>query len=203
MNLEYVVEYVDPWPGYMTVLALLNFINDRTRLLTLPFANTEVILKLKSCFPPVVNAQTRVLILGSLPGEASLAAQQYYAHPQNQFWRLLSAVLQVELGNLAYHDRLQTLLKYGIGLWDVLARAHRAGSLDSAIREKQYNDLQRLLADLPQLALAAFNGQTAGKAVVHLPATLPFYILPSSSPAYTLSFEAKKQQWLILRTYLG
>ena len=159
---------------------------------------------LKYCFPPVVNKQTRILILGSLPGEASLAAQQYYAHPRNQFWPLLSSVLSIDLLPLTYSNRLLILQAYGVGLWDVLAKASREGSLDGDIRQKHYNDLVHLLQTLPKLALIAFNGQTAGKAAVQLAEHehIPHLILPSSSPAYTLSFEQKKRQWMQLSQFL-
>lgn len=114
------------------------------------------------CFAPVVNADTRVLILGSLPGVASLAAQQYYAHPRNQFWPLLATVLgQPGLPALDYPQRLAHLQAHGVGLWDVVAQAQRRGSLDTAIRAAQRNDLARLVASLPALRLVAFNGATA------------------------------------------
>lgn len=157
----------------------------------------------KRCFPPVVNADTRLLILGSLPGEASLAAGQYYAHPRNQFWPLLGSLLQLDLPALPYAERLDCLLQHGIGLWDVIAEAHRHGSLDTAIRDSQHNDLQQLLASLPQLTLVAFNGQTAGKQAKPLAecgvATL---ILPSSSPAFTLPFADKLAAWQALAPYV-
>jgi hypoxanthine-DNA glycosylase len=159
---------------------------------------------LKYCFPPVVNEQTRLLILGSLPGEASLAAQQYYAHPRNQFWLLLSVVLNMDLVTIPYTQRLACLQAHGIGLWDVLAKASREGSLDGDIRQKHYNDLVHLLQTLPRLGLIAFNGQTAGRAAVQLAEHehIPHVILPSSSPAYTLSFEQKKARWMQLSQFL-
>ena len=104
---------------------------------------------LARCFAPVVNANTQVLILGSLPGAASLAAQQYYAHPRNRFWPLLAAVLkQPDLPALAYPARLQALLAAGVGLWDVVAQAQRRGSLDANIRDAQANPLPALIAQL-------------------------------------------------------
>ena len=96
-------------------------------------------------FPPVVAADTHTLILGSFPGEASLAATQYYAHPRNQFWRLLGAVLnEPSLHDLPYDARLERVLAHGIGIWDVLDACHRQGSLDSAIRNAQPNDFDSL-----------------------------------------------------------
>ena len=157
----------------------------------------------KRCFPPVVNANTRVLILGSLPGEASLAAGQYYAHPRNQFWPLVGSLLQLNLPALPYAQRLDCLLQHGIGLWDVIAEARRRGSLDTAIRDSQHNDLQQLLAALPQLELVAFNGQTAGKQAKSVAACgVATLILPSSSPALTLPFASKLAAWQALAPYV-
>lgn len=102
-------------------------------------------------FPPVVAADTHTLILGSFPGEASLAATQYYAHPRNQFWRLLGAVLDEPFAELAYEERLRRLLSHGIGVWDVLAACHREGSLDAAIRNAQPNDFASLREHSPKL----------------------------------------------------
>lgn len=153
------------------------------------------------CFAPVVNADTRVLILGSLPGVASLAAQQYYAHPRNQFWPLLAAVLkQPNLPALAYPARLQALLAAGIGLWDVVAQAQRRGSLDANIRDAQANPLPALIAQLPRLHTVAFNGATAARAAVQLTPYpwLRVLPLPSSSPAHTLAFAEKLAAWQAL-----
>src|SRR5580700_3042179 len=95
----------------------------------------------KRCFPPVVDANTRVLVLGSLPGEASLAQSQYYAHKQNRFWSLIGDVTEEDLSRLDYLARLQALLRHRVGLWDVVAQAQREGSLDSRIRNHASNDL--------------------------------------------------------------
>ncbi|MFP3182215.1 MAG: DNA-deoxyinosine glycosylase, partial [Paraburkholderia sp.] len=95
----------------------------------------------KRCFPPVVDANTRVLVLGSLPGEVSLAQSQYYAHKQNRFWSLIGDVTGEDLRSLDYLTRLQTLLRHRVGLWDVVAEAQREGSLDSRIRNHASNDL--------------------------------------------------------------
>lgn len=160
----------------------------------------------KQSFAPVVNRDTRLLILGSLPGDASLTQQQYYAHPQNRFWHLLSDILQADLLALDYESRLQSLLRHRIGLWDVIAQAQRRGSLDSQIRERADNDLLALLRTLPQLQALAFNGATAAKigskqleGQAH---GYRIFNLPSSSPAYTLAYPLKLEAWLALRTSL-
>ncbi len=157
----------------------------------------------KRCFPPVVDEHTELLILGSLPGDASLAQQQYYAHPQNRFWQLLSDVFTIDLVNQDYQQRLQSLLSHRIGLWDVVAQAKREGSLDSKIIERDDNDLLALLSTLPALRRIAFNGGTASKIGLNIlgPCAEDFQIhqLPSSSPAYTLAYAEKLKLWKLLR----
>jgi hypoxanthine-DNA glycosylase len=155
----------------------------------------------KAGFPAVVDANTRVLILGSLPGEASLAIAQYYGNPRNAFWRLMEGVLDTPLVPLAYEDRLAALLSRGVGLWDVIAEAERPGSLDAAIRDPAANDLLALIDTLPALRLVAFNGGTAarlgGRLIGDRVATLA---LPSSSPAHAArSFADKAEAWSALK----
>jgi hypoxanthine-DNA glycosylase len=163
-------------------------------------------LTLKRSFPPVVDEHTRLLILGSLPGEVSLAHQQYYAHPFNQFWALVGAVIGVDLRALAYPARLRTLLAHRIGLWDVVAEARREGSLDGNIRGHAPNDLAALVATLPGLRAVAFNGGTSariGRRQLDGLASPPILVaLPSSSPAFTRRFEEKRAEWLRLRSFL-
>jgi len=146
------------------------------------------------------------LICGSLPGDRSLAAQRYYAHPQNQFWRLLSPVVESDLAALDYEDRLAALLDAHIGLWDVVATATRAGSSDAAIRDHAPNDLEQLAAKLPQLRAIAFNGGTAHKIGLRLMEDqvqrYDLVALPSSSPLHTIGIAAKQGAWAALRAYL-
>jgi hypoxanthine-DNA glycosylase len=159
----------------------------------------------KAGFPAVVDANTRVLILGSLPGEASLAVQQYYGNPRNAFWRLMEGVLAAPLVPLAYDDRLAALLARGVGLWDVIGEAERPGSLDAAIRDPAANDLAALIDTLPALRGVAFNGGTAAKLGARLVGDrLPTLALPSSSPAHAArSFAEKLARWNALRTWLS
>lgn len=158
----------------------------------------------KRGFPPVVDGDTRVLILGSLPGEASLAARQYYGNPRNAFWRLMEQVLDVPLASLGYADRLAALLAQGVGLWDVIAQAERPGSLDAAIRDPAANDLLALIQTLPALRVVAFNGGTAAKLGERLiGGRVPTLALPSSSPAHAArSFEEKAQAWRRLAPFV-
>jgi hypoxanthine-DNA glycosylase len=168
-------------------------------------AELEVQLR-KRCFDPVVNTHTRLLVLGSLPGEKSLALQQYYGNRQNRFWSLMSEVTAQELVPLDYASRLQALLQCGVGLWDVIAEAHRPGSLDSSIRHIDGSDLPGLLARFPNIHTLAFNGGTASKigrkVLGEHAGRYRIVELPSSSPAYTKPYLEKLAQWITLRQAL-
>jgi hypoxanthine-DNA glycosylase len=146
---------------------------------------------------PVAGPGTRMLLLGSFPGQASLRAQQYYGHPRNHFWPLLSALWQVDLVALPYAGRLAEAAARGLGLWDVHAACHREGSLDSAIEAAVPNDLAGLAARLPLLAVIAHNGGESARAMRITGALgLPVYRLPSTSPANaSWSFERKLAAW--------
>lgn len=150
-----------------------------------------------SGFPPVIDSRTEILFLGSFPGVASLDAQQYYAHPRNQFWRLISALIAEDLLVLPYADRLKKLLEYHIGVWDVIDVCAREGSLDSAIRAARHNDFTQLKQQCPALKRIGFNGKTSGKqAALFAAAGFETFILPSSSPAYAvMTFEQKLAVW--------
>ena len=147
-----------------------------------------------------------MLVLGSLPGERSLAEQRYYAHPQNRFWHLIGTVIGRDLQPLTYEDRLATLLEAKVGLWDVVASATRSGSLDAAIREAEHNPLADLAASLPDLRAVGFNGGTAARIGRDLLSgtQLAFIALPSSSPAYaSMALAEKERRWAVLRDFLG
>ncbi|RJX69067.1 DNA-deoxyinosine glycosylase [Tsuneonella suprasediminis] len=154
----------------------------------------------KTAFAPVADPQARLLILGSLPGEASLAARQYYAHPRNRFWHLIGGVIGRDLVTLDYDARLAAVQAAGIALWDTVASARREGSLDSAIRHAEHAPLSDLIARLPQLRAVAFNGRKAsaiGRAQLAGPPPEPplaLIDLPSSSPAYAAMPLAEKER---------
>ncbi|WP_374335585.1 DNA-deoxyinosine glycosylase [Methyloversatilis sp.] len=153
------------------------------------------------CFPPVADPVTaRVLILGSMPGVASLAAQRYYAHPRNQFWPIMGALFGAG-PDLPYAQRLHALTDAGVALWDVLASCERDGSLDAAIdaRSAQANDFVTFLATHPGIVRIAFNGGTAEKhfrrdVMPHLRPLRPLDLLrlPSTSPAHAGMDAAEK-----------
>jgi TDG/mug DNA glycosylase family protein len=158
------------------------------------------------CFPPVIRPDTRLLVLGSLPGAVSLARQRYYAHERNLFWRLMSPAIGRDLVPLAYEARLEALLDAHVGLWDTVAAATREGSLDAAIRLHEASDLAALARSLPALRAIAFNGATSariGRKQLGGVEGIALIDLPSSSPAYaSLAFEKKQEAWLKLRDYL-
>lgn len=147
--------------------------------------------------PPVIARTSRLVILGSFPGEASLRAQQYYGHPRNQFWPLLGAIWGIDLAARPYRARLAELRARGLGLWDVYASCRREGSLDAAIEAAQLNDLASLRRRAPALRWVAHNGGESARAARLLHAAgLETVRLPSSSPANaSWSFERKLAAW--------
>jgi hypoxanthine-DNA glycosylase len=147
--------------------------------------------------PPILDAGVRTLVLGSFPSPASLAAGHYYAHRQNQFWRLLGVLLgEPLLPELDYTEKQRCLLRRHIGVWDVYGRCVRQGALDAAIESPVVNDFSLLRDDVPQLRRVCFNGQTAGRfAGWFQQQGYQTLVLPSTSPAYTLAFERKLTLW--------
>ena len=146
---------------------------------------------------PVSRSDMRLLILGSFPGAASLRAQQYYAHPRNQFWPILGALLGLPLPELPYPERIHSLLSHRIGLWDVYASCRRDGSLDTAIRDAVPNDLGSLLVQAPELRLVIHNGAESARRMREIEALgLPALRFPSTSPANArFDLEAKLALW--------
>jgi TDG/mug DNA glycosylase family protein len=161
---------------------------------------------IKSGLPPIARVDARLFILGSLPGDASLAARQYYAHPTNQFWRLLGQAIGEDLQSLAYDERLHRLAERRIGLWDVIASASRRGSLDQAIRSPDHNPVEQLLHDFPELRALAFNGATAasaGRRMLGPAGRLSLIDLPSSSAANTQPLGEKARAWAALAIFVA
>lgn len=147
--------------------------------------------------PPVIGRKTRLLVLGSFPGVASLQAQQYYGHPRNQFWAILSAIWGVDLVSMDYGRRIAEVRRRGLGTWDIYASCRREGSLDSAIEDAELNDLASLRRRAPGLMAVAHNGGESAR-VMRITRTLglPVHRLPSTSPANaSWSFERKLAAW--------
>jgi hypoxanthine-DNA glycosylase len=157
----------------------------------------------KHGLPPVLGRGTRVLILGSFPGEASLAAQQYYAHPRNHFWSLVAVLIDAPLPTLPYRERLRQLRTNSIGLWDVIVACNRRGSLDGAIRMAERGEVGRVRRAAPAVAFVCFNGKTAARALpAWRDAGYATLVLPSSSPAYTRPFAEKLAAWRQIGEFL-
>ncbi|MDB5743431.1 MAG: hypothetical protein JWR68_1746 [Polaromonas sp.] len=149
---------------------------------------------------PLVASQTKLLILGSFPGAASLRAQQYYGHPHNHFWKILQAIWPpgaMDICASSYQIRSEWMLSKGLGLWDVYAACERQGSLDSKIRQPVLNDFAHLRRLCPELQAIAHNGAESYKHARHTQLLgLPVYRLPSTSPANMVwSFERKLAAW--------
>ncbi|MEM6988783.1 MAG: DNA-deoxyinosine glycosylase [Pseudomonadota bacterium] len=160
-------------------------------------------------FAPVVPESPTVLVLGSIPGVKSLEHQQYYAHPQNQFWRLMARVLRKRDVPCDYSERLAMLADGGVALWDVLAQCEREGSLDSAIRDEHVNEIGSLLDSTPSIQAVALNGRKAESSFAkHIGSSvsgLAILLLPSSSAANAqLRLDDKAEIWSEqLRPWLG
>jgi hypoxanthine-DNA glycosylase len=163
-------------------------------------------------FPPVAAGAARILILGSLPGRASIAAGQYYAQPQNAFWRIMGALVGAG-PELAYSQRLARLTASSIALWDVLAAGSRQGSLDSAIVPATaiVNDFAALFERERAIEAVFFNGRMAEhlyrrRVVTRLRepfARIPCHLLPSTSPAYaSMRLPTKLERWSVLLEYM-
>lgn len=150
-----------------------------------------------SSFSPIIDVNSEILILGSIPGVKSLEKQQYYGHPQNKFWKIIFELFNEELTG-DYAERIQVLKKYHIALWDVIDSCERKGSLDSEIKNEEANQIPELLEEYPNIKAIFCNG---GKSYKNLQKILgknfsiPIVLLPSTSPLHTISFERKLEDW--------
>ncbi len=160
-------------------------------------------------FPPCIDSNCTLLILGSMPGVTSLAQQQYYAHPQNRFWPLMARLLENTDPPTSYEERLSMLLRHHIALWDSIDTCHRNGSLDTAIRDAASNDFAAFFQQYPFLHTICFNGAKSAqifkkynKALLNAPAHR-FLSLPSTSPAnarWSFTMLLKKWQTILAST---
>ncbi|WP_139423102.1 DNA-deoxyinosine glycosylase [Chryseobacterium mulctrae] len=157
-----------------------------------------------SSFPPFIDEQSEILILGSIPGVKSLEKQQYYAHPQNKFWKIIFELFNEEFTE-DYSVRINILKKNHIAIWDVIDSCERKGSLDSEIKNEEANQIEKLLENYPNIKAVFCNG---GKSYKNLQKLLgknfriPIYLLPSTSPLHTISFERKFEDWKKVLDYL-
>jgi hypoxanthine-DNA glycosylase len=159
----------------------------------------------KRSFPPVADARSRVLVLGTLPGEESLRRSQYYAHPRNLFWPIVFGLFGATPPP-GYDERLQFALERGIALWDVVAAGEREASADSTIRAEVPNSIGELIGSHPELRAVAFNGSGARRLYdrhFRRHPDLTYLALPSTSPAHArLGFAEKLAEWRLLREAL-
>lgn len=157
-----------------------------------------------SSFPPHIDDQSEILILGSIPGVKSLEKQQYYAHPQNKFWKIILELLNEEFTE-DYSKRLEVLNKHHIALWDVIDSCERKGSLDSEIKNEEANQIAELLDEYPNIKAVFSNGGKSYKNLQKLLGKnyrLPIFLLPSTSPLHTISFERKFEEWKRILDFL-
>mgnify|MGYP001161485318 FL=1 len=149
-------------------------------------------------FEPVIFNDTEILVLGSLPGKKSIELNQYYGHPRNRMWNILSKIINSEIST-DYASKKLFLKKYKIGLWDVAHGAERKGSLDSNIKREIPNDIQSLLIDFPSIKVIGFNGKKSESMFNKFFKPKPqikYVSLPSSSPAnMAISFEDICSRW--------
>ncbi|MEI8045831.1 MAG: DNA-deoxyinosine glycosylase [Bacteroidota bacterium] len=155
----------------------------------------------KSGFPPVIDQNTEILILGSLPSDQSIAANEYYANPKNQFWKIIFAIFNNNIHLYHYNEKTELLLKNKIGLWDVMTKAERIGSLDSNIKNEELNDFIGLFKQYPKIKKLAFNGEKSFSTFIKMKHSMPqmeLITLTSSSSANTgKTVQQKLREWEI------
>ena len=158
--------------------------------------------KILKSFPPFVDQQSRILILGTMPGPMALKKQEYYGFAGNHFWKILFNLFDVQMP-LTYPEKKQLLKEKGIALWDVFKSCERQGALDSAIQRARYNDIPELLKKYPKIKIIYLNSRTAEKVFLKRFAPcvkIPFHYLPSTSPAYaSMSFTQKLSAWAVIK----
>lgn len=158
-----------------------------------------------SSFPPIINSESKVLILGTVPGVKSWEMKQYYAHPQNQFWKIIFDLFDKEFTS-DYETKKHLVLDNKLALWDVIDTCYREGSLDSAIQNQETHDIEKLLKQYPKIKVIFCNGKVAFKnlqKIVSKENTIQIFPLPSTSPAYASMHYAKKlENWKVILKYL-
>lgn len=151
-----------------------------------------------SSFPPFADGNSQLLILGTMPGAMSLAKQEYYAHKQNHFWRIMFSLFSDLPVPETFEDRIKLLQRNNIALWDVLKHCEREGSLDSNIKNQVENNILGLLESHPKIKTIVFNGQQSHKFFIKkfgLLDGIELIVMPSTSPAHTMKFEDKLKFW--------
>jgi len=155
-------------------------------------------------FPPIVDANSGILILGSMPGAKSLQMQQYYAFPQNQFWRIMCQLFDEEFSD-DYKTRINLIKDNNIALWDVIESCERKGSSDTEIKAEIDNNISELIENHPKIKVIFCNGQKSYKNLTKILGKnfkIPIIVLPSTSPLHTVKFEEKLESWKVIKDYL-
>lgn len=146
----------------------------------------------------LLHENTKILILGTIPGNASLEKLEYYGHPRNNFWRIIYTFFKEESIPTLFEDKITFLLSKNIGLWDVLQQCERKGSLDVNIKNQKENDFETLFKNYPSITKIIFNGKESHKYFLKKFGQIKgitYYVMPSTSPANTISFEKKLEIW--------
>ena len=157
-----------------------------------------------SSFPPVISKDSNILILGSVPGIKSLEMQEYYAHPQNKFWRILFELFNEDY-TTDYAEKIDLLKKNKIAVWDVIDSCERKGSLDTEIKNENHHNILQLLNDFPSIKVIFCNGQKSFRTLEKIlpdDPKIPVFVLPSTSPAYTIPYQQKLKDWSALKSFL-
>lgn len=154
-------------------------------------------------FPPVVDEHSEILIMGSIPGKKSLEMQQYYAHPQNQFWKIMFELFEEDFST-DYQKKIQLLKKHRIALWDVIDSCERKGSLDSDIRNEEHNTVLQLLEKFTGIKIIFCNGKKSYHSLQKiLTNNFPVKVLPSTSPAFTIPYQQKLLEWTDIKNFVS
>nr|WP_315171910.1 DNA-deoxyinosine glycosylase [uncultured Flavobacterium sp.] len=156
-------------------------------------------------FDQIVDHNTRILILGSIPGVKSLEKIEYYGNQQNQFWKIIFSLLKQESVSDCYKNKVNILLQNRIGLWDVVRNCERKGSLDVAIKNQEINDFDSFFNEHPQITTLLFNGKIAYQFFYKRYGQIKgitYYVMPSTSPANTMTFEKKLNEWSLVLSNL-
>ena len=156
-----------------------------------------------SSFPPIISKSSKILILGSVPGIKSLEMQEYYAHPQNKFWKILFEIFEEDF-TINYSEKIKFLEKNNVAVWDVIDSCERQGSLDTKILNEVANDISKLLEEFPNIEAIFCNGQKSFKNLNKILSEnfqIPLFALPSTSPSYTISFQNKLEQWKTIKQF--
>lgn len=156
-------------------------------------------------FAPIVDSRTKILILGSIPGVKSLEKVEYYGNKHNQFWKIICTLFNSTVVPNDYKNKVDFLLQNRIGLWDVVRNCERKGSLDIAIKNQEINDFDTFFNEHPKITTLLFNGKTAYQFFYKKYGQIKgitYYVMPSTSPANTIPFENKLNEWSLVLSHL-